>query len=122
MDNRTLNSIATQKPPGTSKPSNSLSAKRMIAALITNKNKPKVTIVIGSVNMTKIGFKMAFKMANTTATIIADRKLATSTPGKNLANTITAIAVSNSLIIKFMIFYFYEYKYSEAILTNLKIY
>ena len=49
---------------------------------MTNKNKPKVTMVIGMVKMIKIGFKMAFSRAKTTATIIAAANPLTATPGK----------------------------------------
>ena len=49
----------------------------MIPALIANKNNPKVTTVIGNVNITKIGFKTALSIANTTAIIIAEVKSTT---------------------------------------------
>ena len=49
---------------------------------MTNKNKPKVTIVIGMVRMIKIGFKTAFSNARTIATIIAAANPLTATPGK----------------------------------------
>jgi len=52
-------------------PSTSLSAKRIMHALITKRNNPKVTMVIGNVRMTKIGFTNKFRMDKTTATIIA---------------------------------------------------
>lgn len=43
----------------------------MIAALITNKNNPKVTMVTGNVSITNIGFSTAFKIAKSTATMSA---------------------------------------------------
>jgi len=46
-------------------------------ALITSKNKPKVTMVIGKVSIIKIGFKMALRNAKTAATIIAVVKVST---------------------------------------------
>lgn len=52
-------------------PSTSLSANRIMHALITKRNNPKVTMVIGNVRMTKIGFTNKFRMDKTTATIIA---------------------------------------------------
>lgn len=55
----------------TEKPSINLSANKIIKALITSKNNPKVTMVIGKVKMTKIGFTNRFKTDSTTATIIA---------------------------------------------------
>ncbi len=44
-------------------------------ALMTNKNKPNVMSVIGSVKSTSIGFINAFKNAKTQATISAMPKL-----------------------------------------------
>lgn len=55
----------------TEKPSIKLSAKRIIIAFITNKNRPKVIIVIGKVKITKMGFTNRFNMDKTMATIIA---------------------------------------------------
>ena len=74
----------------------------MITALITSKNKPSVRIVTGNVNKTKTGFTIKFKIASTKATIIAVPYPATLTPGKNLANKITATAVSRILMINFI--------------------
>ena len=51
-----------------------------MSALITNKKSPNVTRVIGSVRRMRIGFMMAFKMARTTATIIALQKLSNLIP------------------------------------------
>ena len=53
----------------------------MITALITNKKSPKVTTVTGKVRTTKIGFTKNLKIANTIATITAERYPDTSTPG-----------------------------------------
>ena len=54
----------------------------IINALITNKNKPKVITVIGKVSTTKTGFTIKRNRPKTIATIIADQKLATATPGR----------------------------------------
>lgn len=70
MDKRILNNIATQILL-TENPSINLSANNMIKALITNKNKPNVIIVIGNVKITKIGLTNKFKIDKTIATIIA---------------------------------------------------
>lgn len=53
-------------------------------ALITSRNKPKVTIVIGKVKITKTGLTRRFKTDNTTATKSAVVKSfpVNSTPGK----------------------------------------
>ena len=48
MDNNTLNNSAV-KNPLTAKPVTNLPANNMIIALITNKNKPNVTMVAGNV-------------------------------------------------------------------------
>ncbi len=69
-DKSKLNSIADQKLV-TLKPSIKLSAKNMIIALITNKNRPKVRMVTGKVNITNIGFTIKFNKLRTIATIIA---------------------------------------------------
>jgi hypothetical protein len=47
----------------------------MINALITNKNNPKVSTVIGRVKITKIGLKKTLRSPRTTATIKAVVKL-----------------------------------------------
>lgn len=52
----------------------------MIQALITNKNNPKVKIVIGSVNKTKIGFTKKLSKAKTIATDNAVVNSSTITP------------------------------------------
>ena len=52
-----LNKSAVQKPD-TLNPSIQLFAKSIKAALITNKNKPRVRMVTGKVRITSIGFKI----------------------------------------------------------------
>lgn len=52
----------------TANPSINLPARRIINALITNKNNPNVIMVIGKVKIIKIGFTIRFKIDNTTAT------------------------------------------------------
>ena len=52
-------------------PSTNLSANKIITALMTSKNRPRVIMVIGNVRMTKIGLTNKFKIDNTTDTIIA---------------------------------------------------
>ena len=56
----------------TENPVINLSAKRIINPFITNKNKPKVTMVTGSVKTTKSGFTKRLRTDKTSATIIAD--------------------------------------------------
>ena len=79
MDNRILKSKAVQKLE-TPNPSINLSAKRIMSALMTNKNKPNVKMVTGNVNMTKMGFTNKFRIAKTMATIKAPRYPSTETP------------------------------------------
>ena len=55
----------------TENPSINLSANKIIKAFITNRNKPKVTMVIGKVKIIKTGFTYTFKTPKTTATIRA---------------------------------------------------
>lgn len=55
----------------TEKPSINLSANKIINALIINRNKPKVTTVIGSVKITNMGFTNTFNIAKTIATMMA---------------------------------------------------
>lgn len=45
----------------------------MITPLMTNKNKPKVIMVMGSVSKINTGFTSKRNTPKTTATIIADR-------------------------------------------------
>jgi hypothetical protein len=61
------------RKPSTLNPSTSFSAKMIMTALITSRNKPSVTIVIGIVRIVRTGFTMAFKKASTMATINAER-------------------------------------------------
>ena len=62
-----LKSIADHQP-STPNPSTSLSANRIMMALITNKNKPSDSIVTGSVSMINIGFTKTFRIEMTIAT------------------------------------------------------
>ena len=69
-DNKILNNKAVQKLE-TENPSIQLFAIKINTALITNKNKPKVTMVIGKVKITKIGFIIASSIPIKKATHIA---------------------------------------------------
>ena len=80
-ESKRLNSKAIQNPD-TANPSTRLSASIIIKALITNKNRPNVIIVIGNVKMINIGFTINLSKASTTATIIAAEGDVTNTPGK----------------------------------------
>ncbi len=58
--------------PSTLNPSTSFSANIIMKALITSRKSPKENMVIGMVNIVKMGFTIAFKNAKTIATNIAD--------------------------------------------------
>lgn len=104
MDNNILKSIAVQILD-TPKPSINLSANNIINALTTNKNKPKVRIVIGKVKIIRSGLINTFKIAKTKATINGVvRESSRETPGKNLAIMITAKAVRTNFTIVFISF------------------
>ena len=75
----------------------------MIHALMTNKNNPNVTMVIGIVKITRIGFTIKLSSPNTMATIRAATNPVTSTPGRKCAKSITIPAVTISLINKFIL-------------------
>ena len=76
IDNIRLKKRAVQKE-STPNPPTILSHSSMIIALITNKNRPKVTMVNGNVNITNIGLIKILSNPKTTATIKAVVKLAT---------------------------------------------
>lgn len=76
MDNIILKNSAVQNE-STLNPPTILSHNMMIKALITNKNNPKVTKVIGKVNITKMGLIKILSSPRTTATIKAVVKPAT---------------------------------------------
>ncbi len=76
----------------------------MMNAFIKRRKIPKVTIVMGKVRITKIGFTISLRRAITMATTTAEPYPATFTPGKISAKTITAIAVKRSLSISTMQF------------------
>jgi len=87
-----LNSKA-ETQPSTEKPGTIYSARKIIRILITSRKSPKVIIVIGIVKATRMGFKKAFKRANTKATITAVFASEIVTPGKNFAARKAATAV-----------------------------
>lgn len=74
-----LNSNAVQNE-STTKPPTILEQSKMIKALMTNRNNPKVTRVTGNVKNIKIGFTKILSNPKTTATIIEVTKLETVIP------------------------------------------
>lgn len=72
--------ISAHQKPSTLNPGISLSASKMITALITNKKRPSVTRVTGMVSKTRMGFTIALSNPNTNENIIAVLKSAMLTP------------------------------------------
>ena len=72
---------------------------------MTNKNKPKLRIVAGSVKKINKGFTVIRNKPKAIATYIADSGFARLTPGKKCANINTAIAVKTILRIIFMCYF-----------------
>lgn len=97
----TLNNIAVKKEL-IRKPSTNFAQIIIIPPLITNKNRPSVSIVAGKDNITKIGLTNILSNPSTDATITAVIKLSTSTFDINLEISITKTAVIKILIKSFM--------------------
>ncbi len=81
MERIRLKANAHQNPL-TTKPATKYSAIKMITALMTRRNKPRVRMVTGMVNRISKGLINALSMARTIDTISASQKLATATPGR----------------------------------------
>jgi hypothetical protein len=73
----------------------------MIALMIKRK-RPRVTMVIGRVRMTSMGFTKKFRTLSTMATMIAVIMESTPTPGRTYESMITASAFNKSLRINFI--------------------
>ena len=74
-----LKSMAVQNEL-TEKPSTNSSQSKIMTALMTNKNKPKVKKVTGNVNKTKMGFTKKFNNPKTMATVRAVVNSSMTTP------------------------------------------
>ncbi len=77
MIDKTMLNIRAHQNPSTVNPVTIFAARRIITALITNVNNPKVKIVIGRVRRRRTGFMNALIIPKTTATTRAAVKLAT---------------------------------------------
>jgi hypothetical protein len=88
----------------TVKPLTNQSAIMIINAFTNNKKIPRVSIVIGKVRRTRIGFTIKLSTDNASATHTAVKNPSTSTPGRTKESKITNIAVSNRLSINFIVF------------------
>jgi len=69
---------------------------------MTNKKRPKVTIVTGKVKMVKMGFTIKFNRLSTMATRIAVVYEAILTPGSSFAKITTAKALNKMRKINFI--------------------
>ena len=78
-----------------------------------NKNKPKVTIVIGNVKIIRIGLTINLSKDSNIATHSEAIKSSTYTPGRILAITITAIVVSSIFKIDFILFLLEQIEYQK---------
>lgn len=74
LNNNAVQKVSTLNPPTI------FVHKRIIIALITSRNNPKVSSVTGRVNKIKRGLIKTFSKLKTTATITDVVKLATKTP------------------------------------------
>ena len=95
------------KKESTAKPPTILVHNKIIKALITNKNNPKVIMVTGNVRITRIGFIKILSNPKTIATIIEVEKSATETPGIKCAIINTKIEVMSILITRFIKCFFW---------------
>ena len=84
-------------------PSTNLLASKTINAFITNKKRPSVNIVTGSVSKISIGFAITLRIARTTAKMMAVQKSVTCTPLRIFASPKDTAAITRILSRKFMI-------------------
>ncbi len=91
-----LNKTAHQNP-STEKPETNSAPSKIMSALITIKNKPRVRMVIGRVSKISNGFKSTFNNDSTIEISIAVKTLSTCTPGIRYAPITTANDIVTSL-------------------------
>ena len=94
--------ISAGTNPATVNPSINDAANIKSPALITNINNPRLTIVIGKVNIIKIGFTTKCNNPRITAEISAGYKPASTIPGIIFATSRSASAVIRMRIIIFI--------------------
>lgn len=97
IDNTKLR-IKAHRNPSTLNPGTKFAAKRIKNAFITNVKSPSVIMLIGKVNSSRIGFKIALIIPITRAAMRAAVKLCTCTPGKIYAAAKTANPLKIQLI------------------------
>lgn len=101
---RSSEKINAHIKPSTSNPDTSQSASKIIMALITSRNIPKVRIVTGSVKMTRIGRTIKLSSDKDSATSTALKYPSVSTPGSTLDKTTTIMAVISNLRMNFIVY------------------
>jgi hypothetical protein len=97
----TIEPIKADRKPATTKPGTRKPTNKIINALITNKNNPKLKIVKGKVKITKIGRTIALTNPKIMAAIAAVVQLSNLNPGTMWAVINSAIAVTNQVNKKF---------------------
>lgn len=75
---------------------------RMIIALMTSRKRPNVTMVIGKVRITSMGFTTTLSILSTKATMRAVVKESTPMPGRTYESITTASAFKSSFKISFI--------------------
>ena len=98
IKDKTIENISAHKNPSTLNPGTKFAVKIITKAFITKVNNPKVRILIGRVNIKRIGFTKALITPNTTAATKAAVKLETVTPGSKYEVTKIAKALTTQLI------------------------
>jgi hypothetical protein len=88
-------------------------------ALITSKKSPRVTSVIGKVSNIRIGFTMAFKIANTMASTMAVQKVSMCTPLKIYDKPKATIEVTMIRMIKFITIFWGKLQINDVCHTSL---
>ena len=86
----------------TENPSINCAVSKKSEALITSKNRPKVRMVTGRVNSTKIGLTKTFRIPRTKDANNAEYTLVISIPGSNCATSRSETAVMTILIALFI--------------------
>ena len=99
---KTMLNIKAVIKPSTSKPSTIFVQSNTINALMTKRNKPKVSTVTGKVKNTIIGYIKMFNNPSTTATINAVVKPTIRTPGIKCDKMTTRSAVTIIFMSKFI--------------------
>ena len=109
--------MKAHKKPSIFIPGTNLSARRIMITFMINRKRPRVIMVIGSVNIISKGLTIAFSTANTKAKIMAVINEFIFTCGSSIiAKPYVTAAVISILIINFIMFFlktklnYYQFK------------